>query len=63
MGTDSNPGEEPHTWTAGGMWPFVSEAMVSIGRSLARQYEVPQIVPERLASLLDELARHGTGDQ
>jgi hypothetical protein len=64
VGTDSNPGEETHTQSeGGGKRPFLGEALASIGPSLAQQYEVPQIVPERLASLLNELARYdGAGE-
>ena len=43
--------------------PFLGEALALIGRWLAQQYEVPQIVPERLASLLDELARYDGGGE
>jgi len=47
---------ETHQPSASGTSGSISEIQMSIGRWLADLYEVPSDIPERLASLLEQLA-------
>ena len=56
MGTHKNTGLETQDTPANGASGCASEIQMSIGCWLAEQYEVPSDIPERLASLLEQLA-------
>jgi len=57
MGTDRSSASGTHnTWSAPRARGYVSEIQASIGRRLAAAYEVPRSLPERLATLVEQLA-------
>src|SRR5262245_40000715 len=56
MSTHKNIGFETQQPSASGTSCCINQFQISIGRWLADQYEVPSDIPERLASLLEQLA-------
>ena len=63
MGANRKPAlEAQDTGSAHRSPSYVSEIQVSIGRWLGAVYEVPQSLPERLVTLVEQLAEPSGGD-
>ena len=62
MSTHKNIGFETQQPSASGTSGCINQFQISIGRWPADQYEVPSDIPERLASLLEQLAEPTTND-